>query len=170
MPCVTDRRASPYLPVLEDESSKGQSGKIILIAGYGSPLGCVARAFGWSCRRAWYFLLQSMTSSRTVWIPKSLWRTRLGTYHGASTRARSTIFWKRWSISILELLAAPHKGMPYVHIGLIIVLYNKILFSAENYFVLGIKITLSVVVKALRYRPEGSGFETLWGEWISSFI
>jgi hypothetical protein len=31
------------------------------------------------------------------------------------------------------LLAAPHKGMPYVHIGLIIVLYNKILFSVESF-------------------------------------
>jgi hypothetical protein len=79
-----------------------------------SSLGCVA-----SFSR--YLLLKLVISALTVGICRSVCRSVFGTYRGALIVLR-TLFWNRCSISMLELLAVPQWGIPYVHMGFRIVL------------------------------------------------
>jgi len=44
-----------------------------------------------------------------------------------------TLFWNLCSISMLELLAVPQRGMPYVQMGFRIVLYISNLFSSDSF-------------------------------------
>jgi hypothetical protein len=45
-----------------------------------------------------------------------------GTYHGASTMMRKTLDWNRSRISMLEVEAVPQSCIPYVQMGLSMVL------------------------------------------------
>ena len=65
-------------------------------------------------------------------ICRSVCRIVFGTYHGAFVIDRRTIFWNLCNTSMLELLAVPHRGMPYVHMGFMMVLYSSSLFSSDN--------------------------------------
>jgi hypothetical protein len=51
-----------------------------------------------------------------------------------------------------------HASQSWVDILTYIYKYAKHIYGARG----------SVVVKALCYKPEGSGFETRWGEWMFS--
>ena len=44
----------------------------------------------------------------------------------------SNLDWYHWIISIFEFEAQPHNSIPYVHTGLRIVLYMRILFSNDR--------------------------------------
>ena len=59
-----------------------------------------------------YQLLELCISSLTVGILRSRWIASLVTYQGASIRDLRVFDWKRWSISMLELLAVPHSWIP----------------------------------------------------------
>jgi hypothetical protein len=50
-----------------------------------------------------YFQLMFVTSSRTVGMLRSACSSPFGTYHGALTLARSTLFWNLCNISILDV-------------------------------------------------------------------
>jgi phosphatidylserine synthase len=52
------------------------------------------------------------------------------TYHGEFV-ILSILDWLRCIIGVLNLLAKPHSSIPYVHIGLIIVLYKSTLLSSD---------------------------------------
>jgi hypothetical protein len=54
-------------------------------------------------------------SSRTGEMPRSVCSCLFGTYHGALTIVRSTLFWNLCKISILDVLADPPNGAPYKH-------------------------------------------------------
>ena len=57
-----------------------------------------------------YLLLDLYISSLTVGILRSRWIVSLVTYQGAFIRDLSVFDWKRWSISMLELLSVPIVG------------------------------------------------------------
>ena len=59
-----------------------------------------------------YQLLELCISSLTVGILRSRWIASLVTYQGASIRDLRVFDWKRWSISMSELLAVPHSWIP----------------------------------------------------------
>jgi hypothetical protein len=59
-----------------------------------------------------YFQLMFVISSRNVGILRSACSSPFGTYHGALTIARSTLFWNICNISVLDVLVDPHSGMP----------------------------------------------------------
>ena len=80
-----------------------------------SSLGCVV-----SFSR--YLMLKLVISALTVGICRSVCRSVFGTYHGELTIDLKTLFSNCCSISMLELLAVPKRGMPYVQIGFRIVL------------------------------------------------
>ena len=83
---------------------------------------------------------------------------------------------------MLELLAVPQREMPYVQMGFRIVLYISNLFSSDSFdflpmiqymrwscnpscFLLVRKyvgFTVAQLVEALRYKPEGRGFDSRW--------
>jgi hypothetical protein len=60
-----------------------------------------------------YLMLKLVISALTVGICRSVCRSVFGTYRGALTIVLRTLFWNRCSISMLELLAVPQRGMPY---------------------------------------------------------
>jgi len=91
-----------------------------------SSLGCVI-----SFSR--YLVLKLVISALTVGICRSVCKIVFGTYHGALTIDLSTLFWNICSISMLELLAVPQRGMPYVQMGFRIVLYIGNLFSSDSF-------------------------------------
>jgi hypothetical protein len=53
-------------------------------------------------------------------------------YQWAVTSILRTLFWNLCTISIFELLAVPHKGTPYVHMGFSTVLYSSSWFASES--------------------------------------
>ena len=69
----------------------------------------------------------------TVGICRSVSRIVFGTYRGTLTIDLRTLFWNICSISMLELLAVPQRGMPYVQMGLRIVLYISNLFCSVSF-------------------------------------
>ena len=60
--------------------------------------------------------LNFVISSLIVGTFKSACMTLLDIYHGAFTIARRTLFCDLCNISMLELLALPQRGIPYVQI------------------------------------------------------
>ena len=60
----------------------------------------------WLLTLVLYLLLNLCISSLTVGILRSRWIVSLVTYQGAFNRDLSVFDWKRWSISVLELLAS----------------------------------------------------------------
>lgn len=70
-------------------------------------------------------------SCRTAYISTSGCRIVLGTYHGAFTIALSTLFWNFCIISIV-VDNRPQGGIPYIHIGFKMILYNKSLLFVDN--------------------------------------
>ena len=76
-----------------------------------------------------YLVLKFVTSAFTVSICRSVCKIMFSTYHGALTIDLRTLFWNLCSISMLELLAVPQRGMPYFQMGFRIVLYVGNLFS-----------------------------------------
>ena len=65
-------------------------------------------------------------------ICRSVCRIVFGIYHEAFVIDRRTLFWNLCNMSMLELLAVPHRGMLYVHMGFMMVLYSSSLFSSDN--------------------------------------
>ena len=66
-------------------------------------------------------------------ICRSVCKIVFGTYHGTLTIDLRTLFWNLCSISILELLAVPQRGMPYVQMGFRIVLCISNLFCSDSF-------------------------------------
>jgi len=73
-----------------------------------------------------YLVLKLVISALTV--GRSVCKMVFGTYHGALTIDLRTLFLNLCSISMLELLAVPQRGMPYVQMGFRIVLYISNLY------------------------------------------
>jgi len=80
-----------------------------------------------------YLVLKLVISALTVGICRSVCRIVFGTYRGALMIDLRTLFWNICSISMLELLAVPQWGMPYVQMGFRIVLYISNLFSSDSF-------------------------------------
>jgi hypothetical protein len=78
-----------------------------------------------------YLVLYLVISALTVGTCRSVCRIVFGTYRGALTIDLSTLFWNLCSILMLELLAVPQRGKPYVQMGFRIVLYISNLFSSD---------------------------------------
>jgi hypothetical protein len=91
-----------------------------------SSLGCVI-----SFSR--YLVLKLVISALTLSICRSVCKIVFGTYHGALTIDLRNLFWNLCSISMLELLAVPQRGMPYDQMGFRIVLYISNLFSSDSF-------------------------------------
>ena len=72
----------------------------------------VTNGLWWLLTVVLYLLLNLYISSLTVGILRSRWIVSLVTYQGAFIRDLSVFDWKRWSISMLELLAVPHSWIP----------------------------------------------------------
>ena len=72
----------------------------------------VTSGLWWLLTLVIYQLLELCISSLTVGILRSRWIASLVTYQGASIRDLRVFDWKRWSISMLELLAVPHSWIP----------------------------------------------------------
>ena len=66
----------------------------------------------WLLTLALYLLLDLCILSLIVGILRSWWIVSLVKYQGAFNRDLSVFDWKRWSISMLELLAVPHSWIP----------------------------------------------------------
>ena len=66
----------------------------------------------WLLTLVLYLLLDLCISSLTVGILRSRWIVSFVTYRGAFNRDLSVFDWKRWSISMLELLVVPHSWIP----------------------------------------------------------
>ena len=66
----------------------------------------------WLLTPVLYLLLDLCISSLTVDILRSRWIVSLVTYQDAFNWDLSVFDWKRWSISMLELLAVPHSWIP----------------------------------------------------------
>jgi hypothetical protein len=62
---------------------------------------------------------------------KSTCRVWLATYHGAFVIILSILDWLRCIIVMLDLLEQAHSSIPYVQIGLIMVLYKSTLLSSD---------------------------------------
>jgi len=80
-----------------------------------------------------YLVLKLVISALTVGICRSVCRIVFGTYHGALTIDLKTLFSNLCSISMLELLAVPQRGVPYVQMGFRTVLYIRILFYSHSF-------------------------------------
>ena len=74
--------------------------------------GWVTSGLWWLLTLVLYLLLDLCISSLTVGILRSRWIVSLVTYQGAFNRDLSVFDWKRWSISMLELLAVPYSWIP----------------------------------------------------------
>ena len=66
----------------------------------------------WLLTLALYLLQDLYISSLIVSILRSRWSVSLVTYQDAFIIDLSVFDWKRWSISMLELLAVPHSWIP----------------------------------------------------------
>jgi len=91
-----------------------------------SSLGCVMSF-------CWYLVLKVVISALTVGICRSVCRIVFGTYRGALTVDLRALFWNRCSISMLQLLAVPQRGIPYVQMGFRLVLCIRHLFSNDSF-------------------------------------
>ena len=72
----------------------------------------VTSGLWWLLTLVLYLLLDLCISSLTVGILRSRWIVSLVTYRRAFNRDLSGFDWKRWSISMLELLAVSHSWIP----------------------------------------------------------
>ena len=72
----------------------------------------VASSFGCAVILSLYMWLMFVVSSRTVDMPRSACSSLFGTYRGALTIARHTLFCNLCNISILDVLGVPHSGAP----------------------------------------------------------
>jgi hypothetical protein len=79
-----------------------------------------------------YFKLSRLISSWTVGICRSCLISALGTYQGASVRRRRALDWNRSRMAILVFEAEPHSCIPYVHTGLMMILYIRSLLFKFN--------------------------------------
>ena len=72
----------------------------------------VTNGLWWLLTLALYLLQDLYISSLIVSILRSRWIVSLVTYQDAFIIDLSVFDWKRWSISMLELLAVPHSWIP----------------------------------------------------------
>ena len=72
----------------------------------------VTNGLRWLLTLALYLPLDLCISSLTVGILRLQWIASLVTYQVSFIRDLSVCDWKRWSISMLELLAVPHSWIP----------------------------------------------------------
>jgi hypothetical protein len=79
-----------------------------------------------------YLVLRLVISALTVGICRSVCITVFGTYRGALTIDLRILFWNLCRISMFDVFAVPQRGMPYVQIGLRIVLYISSLVSSGS--------------------------------------
>jgi len=94
-------------------------------SGWSKEFGCVTGLW-------WCLAYLSVMKSRMNGILWSSFMVRLVTYHGASVIIRIIVDWVFCRMAWLDLLAHPHISIPYVHMGFIMALYNKSLFSSDN--------------------------------------
>jgi len=92
--------------------------KLFSLLGSSSSSSVYASSF--ECVVIWfpYLTLNFVISSLIVGTFTSACMTLLGIYHGEFTVAWRTLFWYLCNISMLELLAVPHRGISYVHLYL----------------------------------------------------
>jgi hypothetical protein len=83
-----------------------------------------------------YLVLKLVISALTVGICRSVCKIVFGTYSGALRIDLRTLFWNLCSISMLELLAVPQSGMPYVQMGfrIVCILVIYFLVTASTFF------------------------------------
>jgi hypothetical protein len=79
-----------------------------------------------------YLTLNFVIYSLFVGISKSVCKTLFDIYHGAFTFARRTLLLHLCNISMFELLAVHQRGVPYVQMGLRIVLWISKVFYVDN--------------------------------------
>jgi hypothetical protein len=91
-----------------------------------SSLGCVINF-------SRYLMLWLVISALTVGICRSVCITVFGTYRGALTIDLRILFCNLCRISMFDLFAVPQRGIPYVQIGLRIVLYISSLVSSGRF-------------------------------------
>ena len=91
-----------------------------------------ASRFGCVAILAMYLSAQLLIASLTVGIPRSLRMSSFLTYHGAFTIVLRILACIVPILFIWLIAAVPHSGIPYVHIGFMIVLYVFNLFSMLN--------------------------------------
>ena len=72
----------------------------------------VTNGLWWLLTLVLYLLLDLCILSLTEGILRSWWIVSLVTYQSAFNRDLSVFDWKRWSVSMLELLAVPHSWIP----------------------------------------------------------
>jgi hypothetical protein len=93
---------------------------------------CWSSGFGCEVSFVRCLTLLAWMTSCTVGIPRSLWIVSLVTCHGASTVALSILDRHRCMAAILDLEAHSHSSMPFVHIGVVMDLYNRSLLSIDR--------------------------------------
>jgi hypothetical protein len=86
---------------------------------------CPSKLFMVECCQ---YVYPSLTNGICRW----LWRVSLETYHGALVIRRRTLDWNLWIIFVFDGFAQPHSCIPYVHMGFILHLYSRSLFSMDN--------------------------------------
>ena len=79
-----------------------------------------------------YFSAHLLISSLTVAIPRSLCMSSFLTYHGAFTIVLRILACNVSILFIWLIASVPHRGIPYVQIGFMIVLYIFNLLSMLN--------------------------------------
>jgi hypothetical protein len=62
-----------------------------------------------------------------------MWSVRLETYQGALVIARRTLDCSLWMIYVFDGLVQTHNFIPYVHIGLMMLMYSISLFFRDNF-------------------------------------
>jgi hypothetical protein len=61
-----------------------------------------------------------------------MWRVKLETYQGALVIKCKTLDWNLWIFFVFDGFVQPHSCIPYVHMGFIMHLYSRSLFSMDN--------------------------------------
>ena len=79
-----------------------------------------------------YLTLNFVISSLIVGTYRSACKTLLDIYHGEFTIARRTLSWYLCNFSMFELLAVLQRGILYIQMGFIVVLYSSNLFSTDS--------------------------------------
>ena len=121
-----------------------------------SSLGCVISFFR-------YLVLKLVISALTVGICRSVCGIVFGTYRGALTIDLRTLFSNLCSISMLELLAVPQRGVPYVQMGFRTVLYIRILFYSHSFDFLP-------MIQYMRWSCNPRCFLVVKSSWINNFF